>query len=81
MSGDSWSIAFAGRRRRPRGDDRGAGRPHEDPRRSVQAILAEAAAAQRVLPLGGGLYLHRETAVETARLILDSVAEFHRMSP
>jgi len=47
----------------------------------VQTMLAELIASERVVSLGGGLYLHRETGLEMARQILDSVTEFHRQSP
>ncbi len=47
----------------------------------VQTMLAELTVAKRGVSLGSGLYMHRETCLEMARQILDSVAEFHRQSP
>ncbi|NUQ63886.1 MAG: selenocysteine-specific translation elongation factor [Pirellulales bacterium] len=51
------------------------------PRARLQQILSELADAGAVLPLNPGLYMHRDTAVQSGEQMLGSIAEFHRQSP
>jgi selenocysteine-specific elongation factor len=51
------------------------------PRDRVRAILAELASQQTIIVVPGKGYIHRDTAAETTRKILDAVADFHRQSP
>lgn len=47
----------------------------------LHEILSDLVGRQVVLPIGAGLYMHRDTAAEAQQRILDLVADFHRQSP
>ena len=51
------------------------------PRDRLPAILSELEAQQEALPLGAGLYIHRDTAEECAAAMLGAIAEFHHRAP
>jgi selenocysteine-specific elongation factor len=47
----------------------------------LHEILARLVQTKRVFALAPGLFVHRETAAEVGRQVLDVVAEYHRKSP
>jgi len=47
----------------------------------LQGMLAELTEAEKIFALTPGLYIHRDTASETAGRILEMVGDFHRRSP
>jgi selenocysteine-specific elongation factor len=51
--------------------------PHD----RVQKILLKLADQKTILPVSGGLFIHRDTATEAEKKILDLVRDFHRQSP
>jgi selenocysteine-specific elongation factor len=51
------------------------------PRSRLREILAELTEKQTILSPLGGIYLHRQTAAETAENILHHITQFHRQSP
>ena len=51
------------------------------PLKELAPLLAELVAAGRILPLGGRLYLHADTAGRVRQQLLDVVRNFHRQRP
>ncbi len=50
-------------------------------RSRLQSILADLARQRKVLGLGAGRYVHRDTAAEACGRVLQIVGDFHRQSP
>jgi selenocysteine-specific elongation factor len=51
------------------------------PRDRLQIILADLAEQKTILTISPGLYIHRDTAAEVEKKILDLIADFHSKSP
>ncbi|MGA2061249.1 MAG: selenocysteine-specific translation elongation factor [Thermoguttaceae bacterium] len=51
------------------------------PRDRLQTILSDLAEQKTILTLSPGIYIHRDTAAEVEKKILDLVASFHSQSP
>jgi selenocysteine-specific elongation factor len=51
------------------------------PHGRLEEILAELVRTQTIIPIAAGLYLHRDTAAESAERLLELVRDFHRRSP
>ncbi len=51
------------------------------PRPRLQEILAGLTSEKKVMLLGPGLYMHRDTMAEACQQVLDTVGDFHRRSP
>jgi selenocysteine-specific elongation factor len=51
------------------------------PRDRLQIILSDLAERKIIFTLSQGIYIHRDTAAEAEKRILDLVADFHRQSP
>ncbi len=47
----------------------------------LREVLAALVGDDRILPLGPGLYIHRDTAAQAGERALESVRDFHRRSP
>ena len=47
----------------------------------LQGLVADLLRQERIVALSPGLYLHRDTAAETAQRLLEIVRNFHRQSP